>query len=205
MFIFAEMAEIKETYRTIERISEGIYKEKGSKFLAFAIPVSSIDEVKCILEDYRKKYYDARHVCYAYRIGIENEEIRYNDDGEPSGTAGKPIYGQILSKDVTNVLIVVVRYFGGVKLGTGGLTSAYKDASADALNNNTIVEKVVQNIYKISFSYEKMNDVLHVIKSENIEVAERNFDNDCVMKCLVAKAKTESFLKKIADIAKIID
>jgi uncharacterized YigZ family protein len=203
IYFCMDMAEIKDTYRTIEVLSEGIYKEKGSRFIAFAIPVKTVDEIKSHLEAYRKKYYDARHVCYAYRVGTENEEYRYNDDGEPSGTAGKPIYGQILSKELTDVLIVVVRYFGGVKLGTGGLAVAYKEAAADALNNNVVVEKNIQAVYRVAFSYENMNAVLQFIKAENIEVTDRNFDASCSMTCFVPKAKNALFLAKMKEIAKI--
>ena len=155
---------MEDTYLTISTISEGLYKEKGSKFLAFAIPVTSVSEVKTILEEKRKVYYDARHVCYAYLIGEESKESRSNDDGEPSGTAGKPILGAILSKQLTNVLIVVVRYFGGTKLGTSGLINAYREASFDALENNEIIEKTIETPIEINFDYISMNDVMKVIK-----------------------------------------
>ena len=144
---------MEDTYLTLSTISEGLYKEKGSKFLAFAIPVSSVSEIKSILEEKRKEFYDARHVCYAYIIGTEKQESRSNDDGEPSGTAGKPILGSLLSKQLTNVLIVVVRYFGGTKLGTSGLINAYKEASFDAIANNEIVERKIEVPIDILFDY----------------------------------------------------
>ena len=159
-----------DSYLTIEKYTEGIYKEKGSKFLAFAYPVTTQDEIKQILADLRKKYYDATHHCYAYILGFDKEEFRMNDDGEPSGTAGRPILNALLSKDVTNILVVVVRYFGGTLLGVPGLINAYKTATQEALANALIVEKTVNDVYQIDFEYLVMNDVMRIIKDENIRI-----------------------------------
>jgi uncharacterized YigZ family protein len=169
-------------YKTISSPSEGIYREKGSKFLSFAIPVCDAEEIKEILKDFRKKYHDARHVCYAYMLGPERTEFRANDDGEPSGTAGRPILGQINSNNLTNILIVVVRYFGGILLGTGGLITAYKEAAADALQNATFMEKEVTVIYTVYFNYPAMNEVMHIIKTYNIEIISQQFEEKCMIK-----------------------
>ncbi len=189
-----------DVFRTIKNYSEGIYKEKGSKFLAFAIPVCTVEEIKDLLTKYKKEYYDARHVCYAYRLGADKEEFRYNDDGEPSGTAGKPILGQILSNDLTDILIVVVRYFGGVKLGTSGLITAYKDAAADAITNVKIIEKTVDIVFSVTFQYEHMNAVMRIIKEEEITILEQNFDNECYMKLLIRKANLEKCQNRLGKV-----
>lgn len=168
---------MSDTYKTLSKQSEGIYKDKGSKFIAIAQPVFDIDEIKQCLENIRKQYYDARHHCYAYRIGVHNEEYRINDDGEPSGTAGKPIYGQILSHELTNVLIVVVRYFGGVKLGVRGLIDAYKGAASEAIINNHIIEQYVYVYYEITFDYALMNDVMKILKDDRIEQLKTSYEN----------------------------
>jgi uncharacterized YigZ family protein len=170
-----------DSYKTIKDIAEGQYSEKRSKFLAFALPVSSVDEVKAIVAEYQKKYYDARHVCYAYMLGAERLEFRANDNGEPSGTAGKPILGQINSNELTNILIIVVRYFGGVKLGTSGLIVAYRLAAAEAIANAEVIEKTVDVDVTFTFEYPFMNEVMRIIKEENPEIVEQNFDNDCIM------------------------
>jgi uncharacterized YigZ family protein len=189
---------MNDEYRTLKGPSEGLYKEKGSKFIAHAIPVSSLEEVKSNLERLRKIYHDARHHCYAYRIGEEPGETRYNDDGEPSGTAGKPIFGQIQSYDLTNVLIVVVRYFGGIKLGTGGLMQAYKTASKDAIENGSIVMKTWMNILSIGFKYEQMNEIMHMIKEEDLHPKSQEFDLKCHIVLEIRRGKTEEFLQKIS-------
>ena len=156
-----------DEYRTISGTSEGYYTEKRSKFLAFAHHVDTVEEVKDILAGYRKKYYDARHVCYAYMLGAERTDFRANDDGEPSSTAGKPILGQINSNELTNILIVVVRYYGGVNLGTSGLIVAYREAAADAIAHACIETRQVEEIVKYSFSYPQMNDVMRIVKNMN--------------------------------------
>jgi uncharacterized YigZ family protein len=168
-----------DTYNTIVSPSEGIYKEKGSKFLAFAEPVSFEAEAKKILESYRKEYYDARHHCFAWAIGPGRESQRANDDGEPSGTAGKPIYGQILSFDITNVIIVVVRYFGGTKLGVSGLIKAYKTAAREALLATEIASKTVNEVYELVFDYAETNEVMRAIKEKNIEIGEIDYQENC--------------------------
>jgi len=170
-----------DTYRTIDSVSEGVYKEKGSKFIAFAIPATSEEEVKVHLSVIKKNHHDARHHCYAYILGHNKSAYRINDDGEPSGTAGKPIYGQLLSKDLTNVLVVVVRYFGGTKLGVSGLITAYKEAAKEALGSARIVEKTVNDVYRIEFEYPLMNSVMKVLKDECIEQFNQTFEMNCLL------------------------
>lgn len=170
-----------DTYLTVARLSEGLYKEKMSKFISFAVPVSTLDEAKEAIARYQKEYYDARHVCWAYMLGAARTEYRVNDNGEPSGTAGKPILGQINSFGLTNVLIVVVRYFGGIKLGTGGLIEAYRAAAADAIRANEIVECLVEEDVRIFFEYPFMNDVMRIVKEENATIISQYFDLDCDM------------------------
>lgn len=170
-----------DTYLTIKAPSEGQYTEKRSKFLAFAFPVSSVEEIKTILAEYQKKYYDARHVCYAYMLGAEREVYRANDNGEPSGTAGKPILGQINSNNLTNILILVVRYFGGIKLGTNGLIVAYRAAAAESIAAAEIIEKTVDAEVAFSFDYIYMNDVMRIVKEEGPEIVSQGFDTDCTM------------------------
>jgi len=166
-------------YRTIESPAEGTYKEKGSKFLAFAYPVSREDAVKDALQSLRKEYYDARHHCYAWRLGPEMSRYRSNDDGEPSGSAGQPIYGQIVSRELTDVLVVVVRYFGGTKLGVGGLIQAYRTAASDALDQSRIIERKVYDCLRLEFGYEQMNRVMKVIKDRQLDFEDQHFDLDC--------------------------
>ena len=170
-----------ESYNTISKTSEGIYKEKGSKFLSFAIPVTDVVEIKSILDQYRKEYYDARHVCYAYMLGAERNEFRANDDGEPSGTAGRPILGQINSFELTNILIIVVRYFGGILLGTSGLITAYKEAAADAIRQAQIMEITVKNELIVRFDYVLMNDVMRIIKEYDAQIITQQFETACMI------------------------
>jgi uncharacterized YigZ family protein len=176
-----------DTYKTITTPVDGIYKEKGSKFLAFAIPVTTVEEVKEIVKNYRKEYYDARHVCYAYMLGSERNEFRANDDGEPSGTAGRPILGQINSLELTNVLVIVVRYFGGILLGTGGLVVAYKEATKDALNQAEIIEKTVDETVNIHFEYLLMNDVMRIVKETCAEILNQSYEDKCNMQISIRK------------------
>ena len=171
-----------DIYKTIDVHGEGIYSEKRSKFLAFAIPVLTLDDVKREVEAYQKKYYDARHVCYAYRLGERRELFRANDNGEPSGTAGKPILGQIDSRELTNVLVIVVRYFGGIKLGTSGLIVAYKAAAAEALDATEHIEKTINEEITLKFSYPLLNDVLRIVKEESPCIVEQVFDNECIVR-----------------------
>lgn len=185
---------MKDVYKTITAVSEGLYKEKGSRFIAFAYPVSSEDQIKEIVSGLKEKYYDARHHCYAWILGADKKHFRANDDGEPSSTGGKPILGQIQSNDLTNILVVVIRYFGGIKLGVSGLISAYRAAAVDALNNAIIIEKTVDEQFHIRFSYEVLNDVMRVIKEESPDVLERNFGLECEM-LLSIRQSSFDFLK----------
>ena len=172
-----------DTYKTIASLAEGIYTEKRSKFIAMALPVRTLDEIKEHLEKYQKQYYDARHVCYAYMLGYERKDFRANDNGEPSGTAGKPILGQINSNELTDILVVVVRYFGGIKLGTSGLIQAYKAAAAEAIAVAEVIEKTVDDEVEIAFEYPFMNDVMRIVKEEEPQLVSQSYDMDCLM-CL---------------------
>lgn len=178
-----------DTYQTIAASSEGIYKEKGSKFLAFAFPIFSEEEFKTHLTQLKKDYHDARHHCYAFKLGLTENEYRYSDDGEPNNSAGKPIYGQILSKNITNVGIIVVRYFGGTKLGVGGLVTAYKESAADALNNAIIVEQTVNNFYQITFDYPVMSEVMNFIKKHELTVSKQIFEEHCLIEFSVRQTE----------------
>ncbi|NDV45983.1 YigZ family protein [Paludibacter sp. 221] len=188
---------MNDIYKTIVVQTQGIYKEKGSKFLSFAMPVHNVDEIKEIVKEYRKQYYDARHVCYAYMLGAERKEWRANDDGEPSGTAGKPILGQINSKELTDVLVIVVRYFGGTLLGTSGLITAYKEATIDALNQAEIIEKTVDVFFEVHFDYPLMNEVMRVVKDTNAQIIGQAYDNDCVMSLSIRKQDAETLRGKL--------
>lgn len=170
-----------DTYKTITGIAEGLFTEKRSKFIAYAVPVRTVEEVKEQVEKFRKQYYDARHVCWAYMLGHERKNFRANDDGEPSGTAGKPILGQINSNELTNILVVVIRYFGGIKLGTGGLIVAYKAAAAEVLAVAEVEERTVDVDIKVIYEYPFMNGVMRIIKEMNVEIVSQSFDMDCEM------------------------
>lgn len=192
-----------DEYKTIkDQVGEGYYTEKRSKFLAYAHHVTSVDEVKEIVAGYRKKYYDARHCCYAYMLGPEKTEFRTNDDGEPSSTAGKPILGQIVKTDLTDILIVVIRYFGGVKLGTSGLIVAYREAAIDALAHSEVVTKLVEEVVTYDFTYPMMNDVMRIVKDMNPRIVDQQFDNTCTIKLSIRKSEAEQLrtrLKKLSD------
>ena len=190
-----------DEYKTISGTSEGYYTEKRSKFLAFAHHVEDVTEVKDIVAGYRKKYYDARHVCYAYMLGPERLEFRANDDGEPSSTAGKPILGQINSNELTNILIVVVRYYGGVNLGTSGLIVAYREASADAIANATIEMRQVEEIVRYSFAYPQMNDVMRIVKDMNPRIVSQTYDNTCEIVLSIRKSEAEQLESKLAKLS----
>ena len=166
----------------ITELSKGIFKDRGSKFLSFAEPITDEEQAKERIKWYKKKYHDARHVCYAYRLGERGDQERANDNGEPSGTAGKPILGQIHSKELTNVLVIVVRYFGGVKLGTSGLIVAYRAAAAEALEAVEHIEKTINGEIVLKFSYPLLNEVLRIVKEEEPKVVEQLFDNDCLVR-----------------------
>ncbi len=178
-----------DTYKTITNdIGEGYYTEKRSKFLAFAHHVETVDEAMDIVKQYRKKYYDARHCCYAYMIGPERDVFRANDDGEPSSTAGKPILGQINSNELTNILIIVVRYYGGVNLGTGGLIVAYRTAAADAIAHSKIEERLVEEEVKYDFTYPMMNSVMRITKEMPVRIVDQHFDNTCSITLAIRKS-----------------
>jgi uncharacterized YigZ family protein len=189
--------ETEDTYKTLAASAEGTYTEKRSKFLAFALPVRTVDEVKQLVDAYQKKYYDARHVCYAYMLGAERKDFRANDNGEPSGTAGKPILGQINSNELTNVLIIVVRYFGGIKLGTGGLIVAYRAAAAEALANAEFVERTVDEDVTVSFEYPFMNDVMRIVKEEEPAIVSQSYDMDCLMTLRIRQSKMERMKERL--------
>ena len=187
-----------DEYRTISGTSEGYYTEKRSKFLAFAHHVESVDEVKDIVAGYRKKYYDARHVCYAYMLGAERTDFRANDDGEPSSTAGKPILGQINSNELTDILIVVVRYYGGVNLGTSGLIVAYREAAADAISHATIEMRQVEELITYSFAYPQMNDVMRIVKDMNPRVVSQTYEGTtCTIVLSIRKGEAEQLRQRL--------
>ncbi len=192
---------MNDIYFTIASPAEGTYKEKGSKFTAYAYPVQSEEEVKEHVARIKKEFYDARHHCYAYRIGKEGVRFRVNDDGEPSGTAGKPILGQLLSANLTNVLVVVVRYFGGTLLGTSGLITAYKTATADAVANAQIDERTWSEELTASFPYEVMNSVMKVVKDEGLQVLLQDFDHTtCRITLSVRESKISAVRKKLEEV-----
>lgn len=190
-----------ETYLTIHKQSNGIYKEKGSRFLSFALPVKDIEEVKMKLTAYKKEYHDARHVCYAYMLGAEREDFRANDDGEPSGTAGKPILGQINSRGLTNVLVIVVRYFGGILLGTGGLITAYKEAASDALEQAEIIELTVDCTLEVFFEYPVMDVVMNAIKQHQAQINKQEFNENCFIRLIVPVANKTILFDKLEKVA----
>lgn len=186
-----------DEFKTIADISEGYYTEKRSKFLAFAHPVRTVDEVKELVAQYRKRYYDARHVCYAYMLGAERTEFRANDDGEPSSTAGKPILGQINSHELTDILIVVVRYYGGVNLGTSGLIVAYREAAADAIAHATVETRQVEELIRYSFAYPQMNDVMRIVKDMNPRIVSQTYDNTCEIVLSIRKGEADQLRQRL--------
>ena len=194
---------MSDEYKTISEtvIGEGYYTEKRSKFLAFAHHVETTDEVKKIVDGYRKKYYDARHVCYAYMLGSARLEFRANDDGEPSATAGKPILGQINSNELTDILIVVIRYYGGVNLGTGGLIVAYRAAAADAISHSVMETRLVEDKITYSFSYPMMNDVMKVVKDMQPRIINQVFDNTCSITLSIRKSMASQLKDRLCKLA----
>ena len=189
-----------DTYRTLAAPAEGLYKEKGSKFLAFAYPVRTPDDVKAHLDELRKQYFDARHHCYAYRLGLKGDKFRANDDGEPSGSAGRPILGQIDSLGLSDILVVVVRYFGGIKLGIPGLIRAYKTSTSDALQSATTIEKIAGKIFRIEFSYEAMNPVMKALKDLSLPQSKQSFGMECSLETRVRLSSEDDFKKRLQDI-----
>ena len=190
----------EDSYKTIAKPSKGIFKDRGSKFLAFAYPVISEEEIKKILIKLKKDYYDARHLCFAYRLGVDKKIYRTNDDGEPSNSAGQPIFGQIKSKNLTNLLIVVIRYFGSALLGKRGLINAYSSATADALKNAVICFKTVNNVYEISFDHKVMNDVMRVIKEEKLKPVNQQFELNCSITISIRQSLVDRILKRLRKI-----
>ena len=194
----------KDTYKTIAAASEEVlYKEKNSKFFGYAFPVTTEEEIKEILERLRKEHFSARHWCYAYQIGTEKIQYRANDDGEPNNSAGMPIYGQIQSFEVTNVIVVVVRYFGGVKLGVGGLISAYKIAAQMALENSEIVERTIDKHFIISFGYANMNKVMRIIKEKNLQIISQKMEMDCEIEISIRKKNVQNLLDTFENLYEI--
>lgn len=191
-----------DEYKTItDKIGEGVYTEKRSKFLAFAHHVQTIDDIKKIIVEYHKKYYDARHCCYAYMLGAERTVFRANDDGEPSSTAGKPILGQIQKAELSDILIVVIRYYGGVNLGTGGLIIAYREAAADALEHCEVVLQQVEEIVTYNFTYPMMNDVMRIVKEMNPRILDQQFDNTCTIKLSIRKSEAKHLRNKFKNLS----
>ena len=195
------MSEILDEYKTLKTEGEGYYTDKRSKFLAFAHHVQTIDEIKDLIAGYRKKYYDARHVCYAYMLGPERLEFRANDDGEPSSTAGKPILGQINSNELTDILIVVVRYYGGVNLGTSGLIVAYREAAADAIAHSEIETRQVEEIIAYQFAYPMMNDVMRIVKEMQPRIVSQTYDNTCEIKLSIRKSEAEQLRNRLSKLS----
>ena len=187
---------MEDTYKTIARTSEGLYKEKMSKFISFAVPVSTLDEVKENLEIYQKKYYDARHICWAYMLGHQRVDFRSNDNGEPSGTAR----GQINSFGLTNILIVVIRYFGGIKLGTSGLIVAYREAAAEAIRANEIIECLVEDDIRVAFEYPFLNDVMRIVKEDNVTIISQYFNLDCDMTLRVRRSAVDYLRSRLVKV-----
>ena len=196
---------MSDIYKSISSLSEGLYKELGSRFIAKAYPVEGEEEVKAIVDSLRKEYHDARHHCYAYRIGPAGSIWRANDDGEPSGSAGRPILGQIDSAGLSDVLVVVIRYFGGIKLGVPGLIRAYKTATADALCQASVIEKIAGSWYRIGFGYERMPQVMKVIKDLDLPQRNRSFDNSCSLEVRVRDTLKEEFLERTGTICTFVE
>ena len=186
-----------DTYKTIENPAEGVFRDRGSKFLAYAYPISSENDIKAIVARLKSEHPKANHHCWAMRLTIDRSVFRVNDDGEPSGTAGRPILNTLLSKDLTNLLVVVVRYFGGTLLGVPGLINAYKAATEDALNQSVIISKTVNDVYTISFDYLQMNDVMRLIKEEGLTILSQQFDNDCNLQVAIRKMQVNQVLARL--------
>jgi uncharacterized YigZ family protein len=192
-----------DVYQVITTTGEGLYKDKGSKFIAIAFPATNENEIKEALASIKKKYFDARHHCYAYMLGADKATFRANDDGEPSGTAGKPILNQILSKNITNVCVVVVRYFGGIKLGVSGLITAYKTVAQEALENVTIETRTVNEIYALHFEYSLLKEVMRILKEEKIEPLTMQFELDCILEFGIRKSEANRVIERFKKIHKI--
>ena len=187
----------EDTYRTITGTAEGYYTEKRSRFISYAIPVRTVEDVKAQRAKYRKDYYDARHVCWAYMLGPERKIFRANDDGEPSSTAGKPILGQINSNELTDILVIVIRYFGGIELGTSGLIVAYRTAAADAIAAATIEERTVDEDITVVFEYPYLNQIMRIVKEDGPTIVSQQFDMDCVMRLRIRKGEAERLRNRL--------
>ncbi len=193
-----------DTYRTIENPSEGIFRDRGSKFLAYAFPITTETEIKAIVSGLKTEHPKANHHCWAMRLGTDRSVFKINDDGEPSGTAGRPILNILLSRDLTNILVVIVRYFGGTLLGVPGLINAYKQATDDALNQAVIIEKTVNDIYTITFDYLQMNDVMGIIKDDNLVILAQQFDTTCTIQVAICKMQVNRVLLKLGKLNGVV-
>ncbi|GAB4292371.1 MAG: YigZ family protein [Marinilabiliales bacterium] len=192
------------TYKTIKNISKGIFKDRNSKFISIAIPVDKVDDIKEHLLKIKKEYHDARHHCYAWKVGVNNPQYRVNDDGEPSNSAGTPIYHRILSNELTNILIVVVRYFGGTKLGIPGLINAYKNAAQNAIDNNEIIEKQICETFFIELNYDKLNTIMKYINETNGNILNQEFTDKCKIKVDIPLNVIDLFEQKLTSLQEII-
>jgi len=190
----------EDTYQTIEKPAEGLFRDRGSKFIAYAHPISSVNDIKPILAKLKEEHPKANHHCWAMRLGIDRSVFRINDDGEPSGTAGRPILNTLLSKNITNTLVVVVRYFGGTLLGVPGLINAYRTATEEALKGAVIIEKTVNDVYSIDFDYQQMNDVMRIIKEDNLDILEQQFDNTCSITISIRKMQVNRSITRLEKI-----
>ena len=195
-----DKAPIQDSYKSIAAQAKGLFKDNGSRFIAHAYPVETEEEVKEIVASLKKEYYDARHHCYAYRLGYQGDRFRANDDGEPSGSSGRPILGQIDSNGLSDILVVVVRYFGGIKLGIPGLIRAYRTSTADAIANAEIIEKTASRMFRIHFGYMSMNSVMKVMKDLGLELKNQNFDMECTIDTSVRLSMTDTFVERISDV-----
>jgi uncharacterized YigZ family protein len=193
----------EDTYKTIKSPAEGLFKDRGSKFFAFAYPIENENEVKALVDNLRKEHFKAVHHCYAYRLGLDKSNFRVNDDGEPSGTAGKPILNTLLSQEITNILVIVVRYFGGTLLGVPGLINAYKSATVEALSTADIIEKTVNEVYSLGFDFVQMNDIMKIVKEFNLKIRSQTYDNQCVMELEFRKNLTNQVIGKLEKIDNI--
>jgi uncharacterized YigZ family protein len=191
---------MEDSFKSLEKPAEGMFRDRNSRFLAFGFPVNTTAEINALIAGIKKKYHDARHHCFAYRIGYTKDIFRVNDDGEPGGTAGKPIYSQLLSHDLTNVLVIVVRYFGGTLLGTSGLINAYKSATIDMLSKAIVVTRFVEDHYRISFAYEKLNAVMKILKEENLIPILPEFKIQCVMEIAIRKSLSNKVVTRLSGI-----
>lgn len=193
----------EDSYRSIKSPSEGLFKDRGSKFISFAYPVQNEEDIKSHLQDLRKLHHTARHHCFAFRLGADKLQFRANDDGEPANTGGKPILGQIQSRDLTNVLVVVVRYFGGTLLGVSGLINAYRQAAADALDHATIEELTVNEIYSVQFGYGAMNEVMKLVKQENLHLLRKEFNEPCELEFSIRKQQADKVVEEFKKLDKV--